>query len=557
MSSIVTSILSSTIGLLWNKARDKTAEKLQDGDVTDENIRKIVVRELSDIKTKLDGLIRKDLRSSCSFLEEGVDFLYVALGKSNLEQKALTNETQDDRAKTSSMTSGAQCQILNEVLELSHLMGKLKVNAEKEIKEAEDRFKDARKKATEAFSTEALSIKDTILAAALRIVSQILERLDSPEIAITGCLSVLKKLHGLPAIQEIFNVYINGGVKSLMNKAERVDNVKLVMLINNVIFKYVSKFGSTSPSVLAWPTIDLADRCFNPILSYHEISTRKSMADELTEHPSGLKLTTPLFLPWGGVAINGYGEIVFDDSCCGSVTVISKTGERKEVKLPATYRECKIVEQPIRGVAVDKNNNIYIVTCLEIRTVNGDKESLYTLYILDENYNVKQEHKLDFLEVRNVYNIMKIVINKNNDIVMSKQGAPEVFVCDNKGNLKHKFKKESNWLRSLSISNKNEIMVSSDDCRAVHIYSEEGNLKSTINLPEGHWLCGVAYHFAFSKVIVSTYFKTKDSCFLLCYTEEGELETTTYFGNKYEFPHITSHPSSSFAVVTEERIIFI
>ena len=170
MSSIVTSILSSTIGLLWNKARDKTAEKLQDGDVTDENIRKIVVRELNDIKTKLDGLVRKDLRSSCSFLEEGVDFLYVALGKSNLgfEPKALANETQDDRAKTSSMTSGAQCQMLNEVLELSHLMGKLKVNAEKEIKEAEDRFKDARKKATEAFSNEALSIKDTILAAALR-----------------------------------------------------------------------------------------------------------------------------------------------------------------------------------------------------------------------------------------------------------------------------------------------------------------------------------------------------------------------------------------------------
>ena len=258
MSSIISGILSSTVGLLWNKARDKTAEKLQEGDVTDENIRKIVVRELNDIKTKLDGLIRKDLRSSCSFLEEGVDFLYVALGKSNLEQKALTNETQDDCAKTSSMTSGAQCQMLNEVLGLSHLMGKLKVNAEKEIKEAEDRFKDARKKATEAFSTEALSIKDTILAAALRIVSQILERLDSPEIAITGCLSVLKKLHGLPAIQEIFNVYINGGVKSLMNKAERVDNVKSVMLINNVVFKYVSKFGSTSPFVFAWPTINLA-----------------------------------------------------------------------------------------------------------------------------------------------------------------------------------------------------------------------------------------------------------------------------------------------------------
>ena len=68
MSSIVNSILSSTIGLLWNKARDSVAAKLKDGDITDAKIREIVVRELDDIKTKLDGLSRKDLLSSYSFL---------------------------------------------------------------------------------------------------------------------------------------------------------------------------------------------------------------------------------------------------------------------------------------------------------------------------------------------------------------------------------------------------------------------------------------------------------------------------------------------------------
>ena len=61
MSSIITGILNSTIGLLWNKARDSTAEKLQHCDVADAKIREIVVRELNDIKTKLDGLSRKDL----------------------------------------------------------------------------------------------------------------------------------------------------------------------------------------------------------------------------------------------------------------------------------------------------------------------------------------------------------------------------------------------------------------------------------------------------------------------------------------------------------------
>ena len=288
-------------------------------------------------------------------------------------------------------------------------------------------------------------------------------------------------------------MYINGGVKSLMNKAERVDNVKSVMLINNVVFKYVSKFGSTSPFVLAWPTIDLADRCFNPILSYHGISTRKSMGDELTEHPSGLKLTELIFP--SSAAINGYGEIVFGEHSSDLFSVISKTGERKVVELPATYRERKIVDQYIPGLAVDKNNNIYIVIWLEIRTVNGDKERLYMLYILDENYNVKQEHKLDFLEVKDRYNHAKIAINKNNDIVMNEEGAPEVFVCDDIGNLKHKFiKQELGLLTSLSISNKNEIMLSSKYHHVVQKYSEEGNLKSTITLPVGHSFRTMAFH---------------------------------------------------------------
>ena len=107
MSSIVTSILSSTVGLLWNKARDSTAAKLKDGDVTDAKIREIVVRDLNDIKTKLDGLSRKDLLSSYNFLQEGVDFLNVSLQNSKLDRKALTNETQDDRGETSTMPSCA------------------------------------------------------------------------------------------------------------------------------------------------------------------------------------------------------------------------------------------------------------------------------------------------------------------------------------------------------------------------------------------------------------------------------------------------------------------
>ena len=94
MSSIITGILNSTIALLWNKARDSAATKLQHGDVTDSKIREIVVRKLNDIKAKLDAFSRKDLLSSYSFLREGVELLNVCLDRSTHHKTIEVNHQQ-------------------------------------------------------------------------------------------------------------------------------------------------------------------------------------------------------------------------------------------------------------------------------------------------------------------------------------------------------------------------------------------------------------------------------------------------------------------------------
>ena len=560
MSSIVTSILSSTVGLLWNKSRDSTAAKLKDGDVTDAKIREIVVRELNDIKTKLDGLSRKDLLSSYSFLQEGVDFLNVSLNKSKLEQKALMNETQDDRGETSTMAIGAESCILNEALELSHAMGKLKIHSDEEFESAKKRFEEARKTATHAFCNEALSVKDRIFAAKVRIVSEILECLDRSETAITGCLSFLKKLHSLPAIQEIFTVYINGGVKSILNKAERVENVKSIMLINYVLFHYVSKFSSEQSMVLTWPTIDLAGRSFNPILSWQEVSTRKSMEKELpNKHPSELMFDEEIFPRRS--AVNSQGDVIIAQYRREALKIISKTGSiSKVVELPEP-REGKFIAQCIAGIAVDNNNKVYVVRYVETRTENGDVRS-HVLYVLDENYHVRLEWVLDFLKKRVVLHEVTLAINTNNNIIMIQACNPHVYICDNNGKIKHKFEHDSGWADALSISGRNEIMMSSDDLKAVHICSvhEEGNLKSTIILPEGHRVRKVAFHYVICKIIVLTYVGEKDSYFILCYTEGGELETSAFFYKKLDRerdPALKSHPSGPVAVVRETSITFI
>ncbi|CAB3989647.1 Hypothetical predicted protein [Paramuricea clavata] len=550
MSSIVTGILSSTVGLLWNKVRDSTAAKLKEGDVTDAKIREIVVTEMNDIKTKLDCLSRKELLTSYVFLQEGVDFLNASLNKSR-----------GKRGETSGMPSSIQSGILNETIELSHAVGKMKICSDTDFEVAKKRFENARRKAAEAFVNDALSTEDRIFAAKLRVVSEILEHLESPETAITGCLSFLQRLHDLPAIREMFSVHVSRGVLSRLNKAERVKNVKSVMFINYVLFQFNFKFSRKLAHRLTWPGtgIELGDRSFNPILDWREISSRKSWGEKLILPCNELVVDKEidLFLS----AVNSHGDMIFGEVLEDKIKVICKTGKNKVVGLPGP-REGKLIDQGTAGLAVDNNNNIHVVKRLEIRTGNGDVKRLCALNVLDNNYKVTHDCALDFLGEATVLDWVNVAINKNNNIILIKHADPNVYVCDNTGHLKRKFKRDSCRIPSLSISEQNQIITPSDDHKAVYMFTEKGNLQSTMKLPEGHWFRGVAFHHVIGKIAVLSYVKQKNSYFLLCYSETGELDTSTFFNmgttssEEYD-SYMTSHPSGPVVVVGKKSITFI
>ena len=154
MSSIVTAVFKATIGLLVSKGRDKAAEKLKDGDVTDQTFRGLIVREIDEIKSKLDGLSRKDLLACISFFAEGIDLLYEVFDKAT------------SRSENGAATAQAACA---EALSLAEEMRKLELTgldetATRVLSDAKERFKDARRRATDAFANEALEISDRILA---------------------------------------------------------------------------------------------------------------------------------------------------------------------------------------------------------------------------------------------------------------------------------------------------------------------------------------------------------------------------------------------------------
>ena len=449
MTCIITGIVSSTIGLLWNKVRDSTAAKLQDGDVTDAKIREIVVRDLNDIKTKLEGLSRKDLLSSYRFLKQGVDLLNVSLDQS-------THSTQEDCCDSSTMSNDVASPNLNEVLKLTHAIGNIKIKSCAEYESAKERFKDARRKAMEAFCNEALRLDDRIFAAKLQVVSEILEHLESPKTAITGCLSFLQDVHSLPAIREIFSVYLNGGVKSLLGKEERAANVKSVMMINYVLYQFTLKFGGKITDRLNWPAgiIELADRSFNPILEWKKVSSTKSMEGEVGKRPNKLVFDKGIYPAKS--AVNSHGEIIVKHSH-DEIKIISRTGKFEVIEFPEPD-EVNLLKQRVTALAVDNNDTVYIVSYLKTQT-EADVIVTYVLHVLDDGYNVKYVRTLDFFENICTFFFVNIAINGNNDIVMIREGNNSVYICDNSGKLKHKFERDTSFLRKLSVSNTNEIII--------------------------------------------------------------------------------------------------
>ena len=550
MSSIITAILRSTVGLLCDKARNSAANKLKDGDLADEKLRAIIVKDLTDIKSKLDCLSLKDLDSSFSFLKEGIELLNIVLDKSSKDM--ITSEGPSNEA--ASIVNASPFGVLNAVLSLHQGIQRLKVSSEKLFASAEDCFKASRERATDAFNNKSLSIKDRITACKLRVAARILESgLDDPDAATAACLLSLEELHGLPAIQEMFSVFIKGGLKSMLKKAERLENMMSVLSINHVLYDFASKYCTKSPiALLAWPGIELTGRTFHPILNANDVLSKTTSGGEFVPQ---LNRVVDSRILYTNFAVNSRGDIILLSTY--KITIIYRAGETEDAMLPEPT-ESNVAERSEMDVAVDSSDSTYVVRRLESRDEIIKKKE-FELYVFDENYNIKNVSVLHFLTTIDWLSV-KIAVDKNQNLYMITNCDNQVYVCDNAGKLKIKFKRDGYRLRRFSISNNNDVMIVSDDRSAVQIYTSEGDLKSTIKVPEGHQAWRVAFHHGMCKIIVLTYVPKQDFCFMLSYSETGDLESSVFFGKGNPFGNyinIKSHPSGPVAVLLANTITFI
>ena len=361
MSSIITAVFKATIGLLVNKGRDKAAEKLKDGDVTNQKFRGLIVREIDDIKLQLKGLARKDLLASISFFKEGIELLYEVFDKARPKRE-------HDRIKEEAATTTASA----EAVSLAKGMRKLELtdldeSALSVLSNAKKRFKDARRKATEAFANEALELSDRVLAMQHRVMATILETVDNPEIAFAACRVCIEELHSLSAVKICFTVELKGGFWARFSKDERRAIISATCHVNRTIYDVMLmvSFGSKQLSANNWPCVDTGEEKVDPLCDERvaKVLQKQGMEHCCVAWSFGQEGEEEHKLKWvKGIATNADGQFITADYSDKSVKVFDSSG--KFVLQFHPHRNDTETALDVLDVATDVNSNIYVLVSL-------------------------------------------------------------------------------------------------------------------------------------------------------------------------------------------------
>ncbi|KAM7431230.1 hypothetical protein ABFA07_018173 [Porites harrisoni] len=322
MSSLITAVFKATIGLLVNKGRDKLAEKLNEGDVTDQKFRGLIVREIDEIKSKLDGLARTPLKTSISLFKEGIELLYEVFesARSSTEHRAI------EAAATACVE---QFDIAKEMRKLQ--LTALDESATRKLSKAMKTFSEARLEAMRAFSNEALELPDRLLAMQYRLMATILRNIDNPTDALAACRVCLDELHQVPAVKEYFKVELEEGLRlrARFNKDQRRQIIFSVCHANRVIYDVMSMLGSGKMWTL--PDVETGKEKVDPLRNERVVNILAKQGNEhccVTPWSFGQegeeehKLKDPY-----GIATNTKGQLLIADNGDKTVKVFDSNGK--------------------------------------------------------------------------------------------------------------------------------------------------------------------------------------------------------------------------------------
>ena len=527
MSSIATAVFKATIGLLVNKGRDKAAEILKDGDVTDQKFRALIVREIDDIKSKLDALSRKDLEAGISFFEEGIELLYEVFDKAR------------SRSEHGTVTPQVTC---DEAFSLAEGMRNLELtgldeSATRKLSSAKKRFEDARREATRAFKNESLKTSDRLLAMQYRVMATILETVDNPADAVAPCRVCVKELNCLPAVQNSFDVQLKKGiqaVRGLFSKEERREIITSVCHVNRTIYDVTLAVGEDT-HLWIWPPVDTGENKVDPL---RDERVAKALRKQGMEHccvtpwsfgqegEEEHKLKDPR-----GIATNSSGQFIVPDFKGRKVKLFDSSGNFvKHFSLPTDDVNTELF---IEDVATDMNDNIYVLARLEKpgtwRSRSGT-EIPHLVYKFTKTAELHHKFLLREGEWR------RLSISDMGKVLVVGYWEGKVDEYETDGQFVRSFGEGIlNGAWDITAANDGRVMVvvnRDDSFSCVHIFSEDGDHVIKFHLQRSFDNARIAFHRASEHVIVADVERKKHVLHVEIYTKDGEFVRSTQIHEK-------------------------
>ena len=540
MSVIITAVFKATIGWFVDKCRDEEAKKLKDGDITDQQFRGIIMREIDDLRSKLDGLSKKDLLASISFFREGVELLYEVFEDTRSRSKYGADAAQAACAEIVSLTEG-----------MKHL--ELTKSATRKLADAKKRFESARERATDAFCNEALSPNDRILSMQYRVMATVLEKIDHPEDVLAPCKVCIEELNSLPVVQQSLREQLKTGfraVKSLFNKEERRKVISGVCLVNRVAFNVIR----TVPVKELFPKWLMIDTGEEKVDLLRDPRVREILCKQGMENCS---------VPW---ILSHDGKEELSDIATNSsrqyilayvdftIKVFDNSGKFVQgFRLPPLIddsgKQLSIKTRVVR-LATDMNDNIYVLVSEESR--------VGSYWIFKFNKTADQHHKFRVERISFDFELCKLSVSDSGKVVVLKGDSSKnywiVDVYETNGQLVCSFGQQIlSYPLGITTVSDGRVMVGERDTRVVHIFSEQGDHLNKFCLQRCAFYSKIVFHRESQQVaVVSAMNYISVELYIDIYTKDGEFlrSTSIHMGKTFS-------PLQGIAVTTEGCIAVV
>ena len=398
MSAIITAVCKATIGLIVDKVIDAAAEKMKEGDVTDQKLRSLILGDLRKIHNKLNALSQKDLKAAVDFVETGLKCLNHAVDIMNsanvsLEAAKVSERNEDDECKEITLPSDTEPE---KAIVLADGIRNMQLNELDEttkslLSKAKKNFELAVEYTTHAFNNDELSTFDRITAIRFRVMAAMLQSASvtarttgdlksTLQKALPDCEQCLTKLNSLPAVRNSFKSELDTGflnIKGRFSKDERMQIISTVCQVNRTVYDAIQTAGKAiDVHVLKWPYVDIGEDQVDPLRDVRVLQLlEKSGKVDMGRFCSTPGWSFDVRADVGNFATNTLGQFLIRDDVDPAVNVFDENGMFQYHFSPQTD-DAKAELEIVDLVTEDVSDNIYLLMQVLGGVGNGEVQVL-------------------------------------------------------------------------------------------------------------------------------------------------------------------------------------